>query len=73
MRQVAWNNASRACLDFLEKVMTKEKTQGDELAPRFGIAKDEGLFLRQVKHPWQATVMPDFGENFAEAAHKRVF
>ena len=51
----------------------RDSSQFPPGTPRFGIAKDGGLFLRQAEHPWQATVMPDFGENFAEAAHKRDF
>ncbi|MGA9323271.1 MAG: hypothetical protein WBW06_19660, partial [Xanthobacteraceae bacterium] len=51
----------------------RDSSQFQPVAPRFGIAKDEGLFLRQAKHPWQATVMSDFGASFAEVAYKGTF
>ena len=35
------------------RVERRDSSQFQPVAPRFGIAKDEGLFLRQAEYPWQ--------------------
>ena len=52
------------------RVERRDSSQFQPVAPRFGIAKDEGLFLTSGEVSMAATAMPHFGASFAEAAYK---